>query len=611
MPVESVTIRDQLAVVGRRWRIIASLVVIALIGGAVYYGHKHSNPKYVSHAQVQVNAVSEDPLSPARTPATTSVVMPTEIKTAMSQAVALLALKNVPHTTTWQGALSHLKVTSPTGTQDLDFAYTASHPSDAQAGARAFVNAYLANRKTSNEAIIAPERATLTSLVARLTKQAANIKGEQAHASAHEYALLQSHYNSVNLQLSQAANRLAAVQTVNPIAATINTRPTLPSSPTATSGVIIFGAALVLGLALGLIAAFVIDSLDDHIHGPADLAALTGAPVLSRIPVVRSFPPWRTHDLAAEGTSHPKVAEAYRLLANRLIVEAAQESLSSIMVASPSKGEGRSSVAANLAATFVDLGCRVWLVSADLMPPQMHKLFSPDSEPDVLSVVPFEATSSASRVVELAIRADESADPGHGHLTLMTSSAVERRQAGRLLNPLLLAHQIRQSAEYVDLTIIDAPALLEYADAVPLLPVVDGVVVVADAGATRRSELKELADMLEGTRARTVGSVLNRDGSRVVSRRARRARQRINAQRGSKQPPTRAAARPPAEPQATATTTTVAGAAASSTPAPAETPAAAAPDVATPGAVDEDLGWPAAGASAPEGLSGDELVGWG
>jgi Mrp family chromosome partitioning ATPase len=232
------------------------------------------------------------------------------------------------------------------------------------------------------------------------------------------------------------------------------------------------------------------------------------------------------------------VAEAYRLLVNRLVVLAAKDNISSVLVASPAQGEGRSSVAANLAATFVDLGFRVWLVSADLKPPQVHKLFAPDEASGLVSVVPMTEAAvlapTAMSELTVGVGGENRTPSSGGHLTLM-ASAERPRPVGRLLNPLVLARQIRQNQKLVDLTIIDAPALLDFADAVPLLPVVDGVIVVADAGTTRRSELIELAELLDGTHARVIGSVLNRDGARVVSRRARRARRRFGSE-GRKSP---------------------------------------------------------------------------
>jgi hypothetical protein len=166
------------------------------------------------------------------------------------------------------------------------------------------------------------------------------------------------------------------------------------------------------------------------------------------------------------------------------------------------------------------------------MPPQVHRLFSPTDAPGLMSVLPMAELESGekSTSTELDIGVTGGVDGSGGHLTLMANTGRER-STGRLLSPLILTREIQENQRLVDLTIVDAPALLEFADAIPLLPAVDGVLVVADAGATRRSELEELADLLDGTGARVIGSVLNRDGSRVVSRRARRARHRSNVGR--------------------------------------------------------------------------------
>jgi hypothetical protein len=253
----------------------------------------------------------------------------------------------------------------------------------------------------------------------------------------------------------------------------------------------------------------------------------------------------------------------------------------------------------------------VWLVSGDVVPPQVHKLFSPDPRPNLVTVLPLEQ-SSAPGVAELAIGGDERS---HGHLTLMTTGTVERQQTGRLLNPLVLAHQIRENSEYVDLTIIDAPALLDFADAVPLIPVVDGVLIVADAGATRRSELIELGELLASTRARVIGSVLNRDGSRVVSKRARRARQRL-----ANRPPSAAPRRPMNrhdEPPAPAPASAHAETSGPTSgprpgPAPAAWPMGSTTSPSNP-AESDGLGWPQepqANGSAPSDTHKGGLIGW-
>jgi Mrp family chromosome partitioning ATPase/capsular polysaccharide biosynthesis protein len=597
VPAESVTIRDQLAVVRRRWRVVAMFIIVALLGGAAYLGARSTS--YVSHAQVQVTPVLTNLFQSTANNNSNNATMPTEQKIASSQTVAAIAARKLGTKKTPQALLKHLSVSVPATTTILDFAYSAGSKKAAQAGAKAFEEAYLTNRRAQITSEIAIRQNSYNKLHSSLLKQLQQL--QQHSGTAQQINLIQQ-------QLRQVNSALTNLQGVDPTSATVQEQATLPTSPSGASLKIVLAAALVVGIALGLIVAFVLDALDDHIHGPGDLAALTGAPVLSRVPVVRNFPPWRRHDLAAEGTSHPKVAEAYRLLANRLLVAASRDSIGSIMVASPAQGEGRSSVAANLAATFVELGCRVWLVSGDLVPPQVHKLFSPNASPGLVSVLPIEQSTSTG-VAELAIGGD---DNSHGHLTLMTTATVERQQTGRLLNPLVLAHQIRENSELVDLTIIDAPALLDFADAVPLIPVVDGVLIVADAGATRRSELIELGELLAGTRARVIGSVLNRDGSRVVSRRARRARQRLASRPSGGGQRRAGASRNGASEAASggaATSPTGTPGAPGPTPAPAAWPMGGARSAPEP-SKSNGLGWPQDAPKVPSDAADDGLVGW-
>jgi succinoglycan biosynthesis transport protein ExoP len=530
-PAESVTIRDQVAVVGRRWRAIVLLIVIG-VGLAVGYTHTKA-VHYISHAQVQVLPVTTDQFASSPTPAASSVSMPTEQQIASSHLIANAARAKLPGTLTAGQALTHLKVTVPANTEILDFAYSAGTASAAQAGASSFEAAYLANRKSTVASDVAPVRKQLTAQQTTLNKQRTSLEAQLNRTTdPTERSTIGSQLNALGPLINANSASLTELDNINPAGASVVESGTLPAAPAGASHTIILSAGLAAGLILGLIAAFILDAMDDHLHGPKDLAALTGAPVLARVPLLRSAIPWNRHDLAAEGTSHPKVSEAYRLLVNRLVVLASRESLNSILVVSPAKGEGRSSVAANAAATFVDLGYRVWLVSADLRSPQMHRLFSLDESSGLVSVVPMTdaAELAPASVKELTVAVDHNpAQPSQGHLTLMAN--IERpRAVGRLLNPLVLARQVEQNQDLVDMTIIDAPALLDFADAIPLLPVVDGVLVVADAGTTRRSELVELCDLLDSTGARIIGSVLNRDGASVVSRRARRARRRLASQ---------------------------------------------------------------------------------
>ena len=508
-PVDSVTIRDQVGVVARRWRIVAAFTILGVVAAGLFI-HRETKA-YVSHAQVLVNPVSNDPFSASRTSTTTSVAMPTEQKLASSVTVANSVAKTLGGDHTGSQLLQHLTVTVPATTQILDFAYSAGSATAARNGAQAFAAAYLSARHARNAALITAQEKTLNAQIAAQTKKADGLAKlvNPSLPNTGTNASLNNEIQQINQSINNDQQQLGLLQTIDPTSASITQQATLPTKPSATSVRIVGAAGIVAGLILGLIAAFIVDGLDDHLRGPADMYSVVGVPVLARIPLLRRLP-WRKLDLAAEGTSHPRIAEAYRHLASRLLVLGVGGSVTSVLVASPSEADGRSSVAANLAAVYVDLGYRVWLVSADLVPPQVHTLMAPAGPSNLVSVVPITARDAAA--TNALEKFADGGSEGQGHLTLMSGNG--QADMGRLLHPLHLGRQIVHNQQYVDITIIDAPPMLDFADAIPLIPVVDGVLVVADASTTKREELLELVDLLENSNAHVLGGVLNRDGSR-------------------------------------------------------------------------------------------------
>jgi succinoglycan biosynthesis transport protein ExoP len=596
VPVGSVSVRDQLSVVARRWRVIVVVLIVAAVASVGYVHTKAIS--YRSTAQVQVKPVTTSQFAASASSLTSAVSMPTEQSIASSATVADLAAKRLGNGITGAQARSHLTVSVPASTLIIEFAYTASTPRAAQAGAAAFEQAYLANRRATNQAAVASAQSGLQAQRSRLVKRENQIETQLANTDdVARRAALQGEIGSLNQRLNPISSALALLSQVDPAASTVAQSASLPTRPAGKSHEVLILGGLLVGLVIGLTAAFVIEATDDRIHGPQDLATLIGAPVLARIPEIRSARSWRRHDALETGTAHPKAAEAYRLLANRLVVAASKESLASILVASPVQGEGRSSVAANVSAAFVDLGCRVWLVSADLLPPQVHRLFSPEEASAVVTVAAIDAAPAArptTRSGGAVVPIGSSGTPAtHGHLTLTTSGGRRLRE-GRLLNPIALANEVRQNQHTVDITIIDAPALLEFADAVPLLPVVDGVIIVADANTTKRSELIELSEMLDDTGANVLGGVMNRDTSWVVSRRARRARRRVdNHQRRNRSRP--GTPTEDAPPQAASVPTTSTFSPVDHEPVDYEHVDYDEPEVDTGGSAN---GWPAGGAAA-------------
>src|SRR5271154_6509256 len=121
VPAESVTIRDSVEVIARRWRVIALFVVLGLVA-ALGYSHAKST-HYVSNAQVQVLPVTSNPFSSSPAPIASVVSMPTEQKIATSLQSADAVAAALGHGITGQQALANLTVTVPASTEILNFAY--------------------------------------------------------------------------------------------------------------------------------------------------------------------------------------------------------------------------------------------------------------------------------------------------------------------------------------------------------------------------------------------------------------------------------------------------------------------------------------------------------
>jgi len=146
--------------------------------------------------------------------------------------------------------------------------------------------------------------------------------------------------------------------------ATLVTPASLPASPGSPDYAIDLGAALIVGLALGIGSAALRDYLDDRVRGPLDVEAQTGAPVLAVIPAFRLGRGDRGGRLVMETHPDSVAAEAYRGLRTRVVQAAAARGVKTLLVTSPG-WEDRSTVAANLSAALAQRGGRVLLQSDD------------------------------------------------------------------------------------------------------------------------------------------------------------------------------------------------------------------------------------------------------
>src|SRR5712691_925831 len=189
--------------------------------------------------------------------------------------------------------------------------------------------------------------------------------------------------------------------------------------------------------------------------------------------------------------------EAIRTLRNSILLTDFDRRLRSVLMTSASPSEGKSTVAAHLAATHAGQGRRTLLIDGDLRRPSVHRLFQAPNSVGLSNVL-LEQISWRDALIRL--------DEPKG-LDLLPAGPSTRR-ASDLIGA-GLAEVIEEATREYDLVVLDAPPLLGFAEPLQMATIVDGVIVVARAGDTSRKALSSVVATLARLRANLVGVVLN------------------------------------------------------------------------------------------------------
>jgi capsular exopolysaccharide synthesis family protein len=273
--------------------------------------------------------------------------------------------------------------------------------------------------------------------------------------------------------------------------------PTSPSSPRPLRD---GGIALVIGLLLGVGAAFAAEYFDDKVYTKDEAERLSGGvPVLAMIPRVRSWKRSKRPMLITEVDPFSPATEAYRSLRTALQFAGHDSQLKTILITSASGREGKTSTVANLGVVLAKAGERVVIVNCDLRRPRIGKFFGQEETPGFTSVlIGQEELKKALRPV---------ADTPE--LALLGTGPIPPNPA-ELLGSDKAAEIFRLLATDFDIVLIDSSPLLPVADPLVLSGYADAVLMVVMAGLTTRAEVERAFELLAQVNARPTGIVLNK-----------------------------------------------------------------------------------------------------
>ena len=266
-----------------------------------------------------------------------------------------------------------------------------------------------------------------------------------------------------------------------------------PISPKTTYNMLI---GVVLGLVLSAGTAFVKEYLDESIRDAEMVQEVLQLPVLGYIGEmdarnIKSTPPF------VKDQPRSPITEAFRSLRNNLEFTSLDQPLKSVLLTSAGIGEGKTTVAVNLAMVMAQSGKRIVLVDTDLRRPQVHEQLQLSNRVGISDLLL--ERSSLKKVIH-TIEPEK--------LDVITSGVLPPNPA-EVLGSERMAAIIQELESEYDFVILDGvPFLL--ADASVLSARVDGVLVVIRTRVTPRSAAIEMVEQLERAGARIIGVALNR-----------------------------------------------------------------------------------------------------
>lgn len=260
-----------------------------------------------------------------------------------------------------------------------------------------------------------------------------------------------------------------------------------------------------LGLILGLAFAFLIEMLNDLVRTPSDIRRFPNVPLLAVIPDANEDRAVDDVDLCrvVDVAPYSLLGESYRKCRTNLELSS-DAPLKTLLVASGSPGDGRTSVACNLASAFVAKFEKVLLIDGNLRQPSLHLAYPLETSEDA----DYRDRPGLTSLLTAECDAHEAIHPsGIEGLDLIYAGPPTANPA-----ELLASHRMRELIENVahnyDRVIIDSPPVLLVSDVKILAKLVNATVLVFNAATTKRGAAERTIHELQDVGANVVGCVL-------------------------------------------------------------------------------------------------------
>jgi capsular exopolysaccharide synthesis family protein len=505
--VENIELRQYLFII-KKWLWLVILATL-LAGGAAYVVSLNMAPVYrasatlwISEADNPTGATYQDILSSERIARTYAELL--RKRPILEGTAARLGLRNVDV----EDLPFAVDVKLVGDTQLIELGVEGNYPRLAAQAANTIPQVFIeqkeaiqSERFASSKESLSQQMASLEEDIRRTEEAIARLEDSTAATDRTERArlegLLAQHRSSYSSLLqSYEEVRLAEARSLdNVIVVEPADVPEVPVKPRKLLNTLL---ASVVGCMLAVGTAFLIEYLDDTIKSPSDIREVLGLSSLATIPRI----PGRGLEdrLVTVGDSRSPISEAYRALRTNIQFSSPDRPLRTLLITSPSPSEGKSLTVANLGVVMAQAGQRVILVDSDLRRPTLHSIFGLSNDIGLTTALFHEGPD-----VDCYLRPTRDVR----NLRVLTSGPLPPNPS-ELLGSQRMKELVERLKAHAEVILFDSPPILPVTDAAVLTHLVDGTILVTDAGGTRRELAQRAKHDLDQVGASILGASLNR-----------------------------------------------------------------------------------------------------